>query len=54
MAALFILIGAANNLWAHDGEWDSNHHYYRPFILYHDHHGYWDTRGAVRVFINVD
>ena len=67
IAAIFVLTGAANNLWAHDGQWDANqHHYrdshgywdehdhYRSFILYHDHHGYWDNRGGVRVFINVD
>ncbi|MCE0496599.1 MAG: hypothetical protein LV481_01445 [Methylacidiphilales bacterium] len=67
MAALFVLTGAANNLWAHDGQWDSRHHYYRDnygywdeqdhyhhYIIYGGHHGYWDTRGPVRVFINVD
>ena len=67
IAALFVLTGAANNLWAHDGDWDEHHHYYRDkhgywdnddhyrsFIIYHEHHGYWDTRGSARVFINVD
>jgi len=65
-AALFVLTGA-NNLWAHDGQWDSRHHYYRDnygywdngdhyrhFVYWHSHHGYWDTRGPVRVFINID
>ena len=67
IAVLFVFTGAANNLWAHDGDWDTNHHYYRDkhgywdehdhyrsFTTYHDHHGYWDNRGSVRVFINVD
>jgi len=67
MAALFVATGAATQLWAHDGQWDSRHHYYRDnygywdshdhynhYILWHSHHGYWDTRGPVRVFINVD
>ena len=65
MAALFVLTGAAN-LWA-DGQWDSRHHYrrdnygywdsgnhYHHYIVYHNHHGYWDTMGPVRLFINVD
>ena len=29
IAALFVFTGAANNLWADDGDWDANHHYYR-------------------------
>ena len=66
LAAVFVLTGA-NNLWAHDGQWDSRHHYYRDnygywdnsdhyrhYVLWHEHHGYWDTRGPIRVFINVD
>jgi hypothetical protein len=49
------------------GQWDSRHHYrrdnygyydsgnrYHHYIFYHNHHGYWDTVGPVRVFINVD
>ena len=57
-------IGTAS---AHDGQWDSRHHYYRDnygywnehdryqhYITWHNHHGYWDNRGGVRVFINVD
>jgi hypothetical protein len=67
MAALFVLTGAATQLLAHDGQWDSRHHYYRDnygywdehdhyhhYVVWHDHHGYWDTRGPIRVFINVD
>ena len=67
MAALFLLTGATTNLWAHDGQWDARHHYYRDnygywdehdqyhhYIVYNNHHGYWDTRGPVRVFISVD
>jgi hypothetical protein len=51
----------------HGGVWDTRHHYYRDnygywdehdkyhhFIDWHGHHGYWDNRGATRVFINVD
>jgi hypothetical protein len=51
----------------HPGVWDARHHYrrdnygywdehdrYRHYILWHNHHGYWDNRGGVRVFINVD
>jgi hypothetical protein len=66
LAALFVLTGATN-LWAHDGQWDSRHHYYRDNYGYwdnhdhyrhyenwHNHNGYWDTRGSTRVFINVD
>jgi hypothetical protein len=67
MAALFFITGAASTLSAHDGEWDSRHHYYRDnygyydehdryrhYITYHDHPGYWDNRGPFRVFIRVD
>jgi hypothetical protein len=52
---------------AHDGQWDSRHHYrrdnygywnehdrYNHYITYRNHHGYWDNRSGVRVFINVD
>ena len=66
MTALFVA-AATPNLWAHDGQWDSRHHYYRDnygywnehdayhhYLFWHNHHGYWDNRGAVRVFINVD
>jgi hypothetical protein len=64
-AALLLVTGA--NLWAHNGQWDSRHHYYRDnygywdnhdhyrhYIVYHGHNGYWDERGPFRVFINVD
>jgi hypothetical protein len=67
LAILFVLTGAATNLMAHDGQWDSRHHYYRDNYGYwdnhdryrhyqnwHNHHGYWDTRGGTRIFINVD
>ena len=67
MATLFVLTGTANNLRAHDGQWDSRHHYYRDnygywddgdhyrhYRSWHHHHGYWDTRGGARIFINVD
>jgi hypothetical protein len=67
MAALFVLTGAASQLRAHDGQWDSRHHYYRDnygywdehdhyhhYIVNHNHNGYWDNRGPFRVFINVD
>ena len=69
LAAAFILT-TTSTLWADDdgprGEWDARHHYrrdnygyydgphYHHYILWHNHHGYWDDRGAVRVFINVD
>jgi hypothetical protein len=65
LTVAFVLSGTSN-LWA-DNMWDSRHHYrrdnygywdehnnYHHFILWHNHHGYWDNRGAVRVFINVD
>ena len=67
MITLIALTGAANKLWAHDGQWDTRHHYYRDnygywdehdhyrhYVVYHNHHGYWDNRGLFRVFINVD
>jgi len=51
---------------AHDGEYDSNQHYYvdktgywdehdqhQKFITRHHHHGYWDSKGDKRVFITV-
>jgi hypothetical protein len=66
LAALFVLT-SATTLWAHDGQWDARHHYFRDnygywnnsdhyqhFIYWHNHHGYWDTRGPIRIFINVD
>jgi len=64
LAAAFVFTGAAS-LWA-DNTWDSRHHYrrdnygyydgdhYRHYDTWHNHHGYWDTKGPVRVFINVD
>ena len=67
MASLFVLTGATGRLLAHDGQWDTRHHYYRDnygywddgdhyihYILWHNHHGYWDDRSGVRVFISVD
>jgi hypothetical protein len=66
-AALGILGVAATNAVAHDGQWDSRHHYYRDnygywdehdhyhhYLAWHNHHGYWDNRGGTRVFISVD
>jgi hypothetical protein len=69
IAAFFAVSGASawadEHHWA-DNQWDSRHHYrrdnygyydgdrYSHYILYNGHHGYWDSRGAVRVFINVD
>jgi hypothetical protein len=66
-AALFVMTGAASKLSAHDGQWDSRHHYYRDnygywdnhdhyrhYESWHNHHGYWDTRGGARIFISVD
>jgi hypothetical protein len=66
--ATLMALSSGPNLWAYDGsnQWDSRHHYrrdnygyydgpsYHHYILWHNHHGYWDTRGPVRVFINVD
>ena len=62
-----LVLGATGLAAAHDGQWDSRHHYYRDnygywdnhdhyrhYILWHEHHGYWDTRGSTRVFINID
>jgi hypothetical protein len=67
LAVIVLVLTGTRNLWAHDGEYDSRHHYYRDnygywddhdhyrhYILYHNHHGYWDDRGPFRVFINVD
>jgi hypothetical protein len=66
LALLFVTTGASQ-VWAHDGQWDSRHHYYRDnygywddhdryrhYVYWHEHHGYWDDRGGFRVFINVD
>ena len=69
LATAFVLT-ATSTLWADNdgprGDWDGRHHYrrdnygywdgdhYNHYILYNNHHGYWDTRGPVRVFINVD
>jgi hypothetical protein len=65
LAVLLMAVGASS-LWA-DNMWDARHHYrrdnygywdehnsYHHYIRYHDHNGYWDTMGPVRVFINVD
>jgi hypothetical protein len=64
LSAAFVL-GGTSSLWA-DNTWDSRHHYrrdnygyydgphYHHYILWHEHHGYWDDRGPTRVFINVD
>lgn len=71
LLALVTLLGfyglAGLPVQAHDGQWDSRHHYYRDnygywdehdhyrhYIYWEHHHGYWDNRGGVRVFINVD
>jgi hypothetical protein len=67
LAAVLFAASGATKLWAHDGEYDSRHHYYRDnygywddhdhyhhYMTYHSHHGYWDDRGPFRVFINVD
>jgi hypothetical protein len=66
LVALFVFTGATN-LWAHDGQWDSNHHFYHNDAGYwdshdhynkyssHNHHrGYWDNRSTGRIFINID
>jgi hypothetical protein len=65
LAALLLMAAGANSLWA-DNMWDSRHHYrrdnygyydgdhYHHYQTWHNHRGYWDTRGPVRVFINVD
>ncbi len=66
MAFVFVMTGASQ-LQAHDGQWDSRHHYYRDnygywnehnryhhYGLYRGHHGYWDNRGPFRVWINID
>jgi hypothetical protein len=62
-----LILGATGKAAAHDGQWDTRHHYYRDnygywddhdryrhYIYWHEHHGYWDDRSGVRVFINVD
>ena len=64
-AAIGVLLGTLKAQ-AHDGQWDSRHHYYRNNYGYWDnhdhyrhyetwngHHGYWDDRGGSRVFISV-
>ena len=64
--ALLLMATGATSLLA-DNMWDSRHHYrrdnygywnndnhYQHYVTWHNHHGYWDTRGPVRVFINVD
>jgi hypothetical protein len=65
IAIAFVMTGA-DILWAHDGQWDSRHHYrrdnygywdnhdrYRHYESWHGHQGYWDDRGGSRVFISV-
>ncbi len=64
LLASLMVLGGASSLWAQD--WDARHHYrrdnygyydgrhYRHYEYWHHHHGYWDTRGGPRVFINVD
>ena len=67
LAAFVFVLTGTKNLWAHDGEYDSRHHYYRDNYGYWDngdhyrhyehwnnHVGYWDTRGSSRIFINID
>jgi hypothetical protein len=59
LTSLILALGAlsATRVMAYDhddrGWYDANHHRH-PFILYHHHHGYWDQRNGVRLFINVD
>jgi hypothetical protein len=66
LAAAFVFAGTSS-LWAHDGQWDGRHHYYRDNYGYwdngdhyrhyehwHNHTGYWDTRGGSHIFINVE
>ena len=45
MGANISLLTGANNLWAHDGQWDGRHHYYR------DNYGYWDNDDHYRHYI---
>jgi hypothetical protein len=64
LAVVLMAIGTSS-VWA-DYYWDGRHHYrrdnygyydgpaYHHYIIYNNHHGYWDTRGATRIFINVD
>ncbi len=67
VVTLGLFTGAATTAQAHDGQWDSRHHYYRDNYGYWDngdhyrhyehwnnHVGYWDTRGGTRIFINVE
>jgi hypothetical protein len=67
LIALSLFAGTMGTASAHDGQWDSRHHYYRDnygywnehdrythYVFWHNHHGYWDNRGGTRVFINVD
>ena len=63
--AMPTLATADDHNW-HHGSWDRNHHFFRDhdgywnnnvysnYIWYGGHRGYWDDRGGVRVFINVD
>ena len=50
----------------HDGEYDTNKHYYidktgywdehdqhQVYIINNGHHGYWDSKGEKRIFITV-
>ena len=66
LVATFVLSGASS-LWADwNNQWDSRHHYrrdnygyydgnhYHHYEHWHNHSGYWDTRGSSRIFINVD
>ncbi len=49
------LVAGAGQSWAHDdqdGFWDG-HHRYHHYEYYHNHHGYWDQRNGVRVWINI-
>jgi hypothetical protein len=64
LVSAFVL-ASTSSVWA-DYYWDARHHYrrdnygyydgphYHHYVYWHNHHGYWDTRGPVRVFINVD
>jgi hypothetical protein len=61
-----LILGGTQSLWAHDGDWDKNHHYYvdkhgywdekdhyQKFVEHEGHHGYWDMKGDKKIFIVV-
>jgi len=53
LAVAFVFAGTSS-LWADDGRhgYRDDHHRYHSYVYWHDHRGYWDHRGAVRIFIN--